>query len=118
MILELINRELSELGINYSLMEATNPTLPYFTGEIYETDWTFEDNQTKGEILLEGWTRNSWAELFAAKDKIKKHFADYQIVENNEAFFIAYLNCSPIRTGEAEWKKIQIRLEYRTWIVD
>lgn len=118
MILEVLNREMAAIGVNYSLMTATDPTYPYFTCEPSENDFSFEENKTDGQILLEGWTRGKWAELFSMKDTIKKHFADYRTVENGYAININYLSSTPIRSGEAELKKIQIILEFQTWNKD
>lgn len=118
MILEILNREMAAIGINYHLMMATNPVYPYFTCEPTENDFSFEENKTQGQLLIEGWTRGTWNELFAAKDIIKQHFADYRTVENGEAVYINYLSSLPIRSGEAELKKIQIILEFKTWELD
>ena len=118
MILEIVNREMAAIGINYHLMMATNPVYPYFTCEPSENDFSFEENKTQGQLLIEGWTRGTWSELFAAKDIIKQHFADYRTVENGEAVYINYLSSLPIRSGEAELKKIQIILEFKTWELD
>ena len=118
MILEILSREMAAIGINYSLMTATKPSYPYFTCEPSENNFSYEENKTQGQLLIEGWTRGTWAELIAAKDIIKKHFADYRTVESGEAVYISYLSSMPIRSGEAELKKIQIILEFQTWNED
>lgn len=117
-ILEVLSREINSIGINYSLVTATKPVYPYFTCEPQENGWSFEENKTTGEFLLEGWTRGSWTELFAQKQKIKKHFADFRCVEDGTAMNINFLTSNPVVTGEAELKKIQIRLDFQEWQLD
>lgn len=108
--------EMKALNLNYAFMEWREKVIyPYFTGEYYENDFTFEDNSTGGEILVEGWTRGTWGELLDICEKIKKHFANYSTVIDDTAISITYLNAAPIRTGDIELKKIQIRLSTKTW---
>lgn len=109
-------KEMKALNINYAFMEwREKVTYPYFTGEYYENDFTFEDNSTGGEILLEGWARGAWAELYELSDKIKTHFANFTTIIENTAISITFLNAAPVRTGDIELKKIQIRLETKAW---
>lgn len=108
--------EMKALNINYAFMEWRDKVIyPYFTGEYYENDFIFEDSSTGGEILLEGWTRGTWAELYELSDKIKTHFANFTTIIENTAISITFLNAEPVRTGDIELKKIQIRLSTKAW---
>jgi len=110
MILEVFSTEMQSMGINYSFMQAEKAAYPYFTGEYRETDYSCEDAHTEGELIVEGWTRNSYGELLTIKDKIKEHFADFRTLQDGFAVSINYDTAYPILTGEAELKKIQIIL--------
>ena len=108
--------EMQKLNINYAFMEWRGAIVyPYFTGEYFTNNYSFEDNKTSGEILLEGWTRGTWDELNALDEQIKAHFANFTTVKDGTAVSIAYLNSIPVRTGDIELKKIQIRLETKSW---
>lgn len=115
-ILQTVNKVMSGANLNYALMEwKKDAVYPYWTGEYYENSYSYEDNSTGGEVLLEGWTRGTWTELYAECDIIKRLFANYQKVIGNTAISINYINAAPVRTGDIELKKIQIRLGTKSW---
>lgn len=108
--------EMRALNLNYAFMEWKGETVyPYFTGEYYENSYTFEDNSTGGEILLEGWTRGEWAELYRISGAIKERFSNFTKIYKNIAVSITFINAAPVRTGDIELKKIQIRLATKSW---
>lgn len=120
-ILQLINHELSALGINYYYMvnDSKTVTYPYVTGEYTEYEYRYEDSASAGEILLEAWTRGTESELLEIKDKIKDKFKNYQtaISDSGMAFglSISYLNKMPRRTDTEGLKKLEIRLQINYW---
>ena len=108
--------EMKKLNLNYALMEWKKDIVyPYFTGEYYENGYSYEDSATSGEILLEGWTRGRWTELYELCEQIKEHFVNFTTVKGNTGISITYLNAAPVRTGDIELKKIQIRLATKSW---
>ena len=68
-VLRCIYDELTGLGINYYYMinDSSDVVYPYVTDEYYEYECRYKDNQTNGEVLLEGWTRGTEKELIAIK---------------------------------------------------
>lgn len=115
-VIETLTTEMKKLDINYALMEWKKDVVyPYFTGEYYENSFNYEDCSTTGEILLEGWTRDTWTELYSLCEKIKQHFANFTTVADKTGISITFINASPVRTGDMELKKIQIRLATKSW---
>lgn len=115
-VISVIAEEMKNLNINYALMQWNKDVAyPYFTGEFYENSFKYEDGSTGGEMLLEGWTRGTWTELYELTEEIKSHFANFSTIQDNTGISITYLNSSPIRTGDIQLKKIQIRLDIKTW---
>ncbi len=115
-VIETLAAEMKKLEINYALMEWKKEIVyPYFTGEYYENSFSYEDCSTTGEILLEGWTRNTWTELYSLCEKIKEHFANFTTVADTTGISITFINALPVRTGDIELKKIQIRLATKSW---
>lgn len=111
-LLEIINNELDKLNLNYEYMEYTGPLVyPYITGEYNEIGYTYEDNKTKGEFILTLWNRGKEIDLINIKEQIKKVFADYRTVTNSGSIFISYRNKIPVRSGEAELKKMEVYLD-------
>ena len=117
MILEVLNREMEQLNINYSFMRyvCDVPEYPYFVGDYAEFGFSSEDQCTNGEINIEGWSRNNVAELIAVKEKLKTHFNEYSTVENGYAVMINYDNGTVIDSGEADLYKIEIKLSFKEW---
>ena len=108
--------EMEKLNLNYALMEwKKDAVYPYFTGEYFENSFSYEDCSTTGEILLEGWTRGSLTELYSLSEKIKEHFANFTAIVDSAGMSITFINASPVRTGDIELKKIQIRLATKSW---
>lgn len=117
MILEILNREMDNLNINYSFMRyvCDIPQYPYFVGEYTENDFNPEDQLTSGDINIEGWSRNSLTELLTIMDTMKTHFSEYSTVKKGYAVMINYENGEVIDSGEADLYKVSIRLSFREW---
>ena len=117
MILEVLNREMDNLNINYSFMRyvCDIPKYPYFVGDYIENDFSPEDQLTSGEINIEGWSRNNVSELIAVKEILKRKFDEYSTVENGYAVMINYDNGMVIDRGEADLFKIIIKLSFKEW---
>lgn len=117
MILEVLNREMDKLNINYSFMRyvCDVPRYPYFVGDYTENEFSPEDQLTSGDINIEGWSRNSLSELLEILETLKTHFNEYSTVENGYAVMINYENGEAIDSGEADLYKVIIRLSFKEW---
>ncbi|MCL1950440.1 MAG: hypothetical protein FWF59_11980 [Turicibacter sp.] len=103
MILETLALELQDF--NYNFQEFTETVqYPYIVSEIFET-YTFEDNLTKGQIILTLFTRGKQSELVDLKNDLKRIFTDYRRLDNGETLFITYDNSQAVPTGDLELKR-------------
>lgn len=126
--LKIISDAMETLGLSYSFMgegleedEDGKPIYPYYTGEYAETDPRYESGQEDTQFLITGYSRTSWDVLEKDKEKIKKYFpcdsGRMVITESGSAVAIFYLRSTPVRTVDAELKKIQINLDVKEWRV-
>lgn len=116
--LEIINRMLTEQGINYEFMRySEKPVFPYFVGSYSEIPSTTEDGLQEATFSFDGYHNGSWSELETAKNKIKKIFDDFTTVEDDVGIAISYENAIPIPIDSADMKRIQINLNIKEWSV-
>lgn len=112
---------MKELEINYSFMTWDKDIVyPYFTGEYQESDMINENGMQDSTFILNGFTRNSWLELFQSKIKIQNYFNNTSkavIAEDSSAVAVSYLSSNVIDTGDAELKRIEIKLNIKEWRV-
>ena len=121
--LEIINEAMTEMGLNYEFMEwSKEPIYPYFVGEYQETEPTTEDGLQESTVILSGFTRGTWLDLETAKATIENYFNKIsgKIVTDNKgnAVAIFYANSTPVQTGDAELKRIDIYLTVKEWKVN
>ncbi|MFI3173554.1 MAG: hypothetical protein R3Y58_14465 [Eubacteriales bacterium] len=122
-VLGYIDAQMEEIGIPYEFMMWTaKVTYPYFVGEYSETDPATEDGLEDKTFILTGTTRNSWAELIEAQEKIKKHFNSITgktaILDSGSGIAVFYSTSFPVPTGEEELKRLQINLNIKLWKVE
>lgn len=120
--LEIISKDMAELGIPYSFGTWTSEELPspFFIGEYQESESLNEDGQQEIIFSLTGYSRNSWLELEEAKEKIERYYSRVSgRLETVEGMAVAffYTNSLIVPTGDAELKKIQINLKIFEWKV-
>ncbi len=114
-LLEIINTELSNLGINYEYGEYTGDLVyPYTVGEYHERDFVYENNITNGEVILTTFHKGNEIDLINIKEKIKQVFAEYRASTNSGNVYITYRNKLFIRSGEQDLKKMEIYLDTKT----
>ena len=123
MLKKMINSAMNEMGLNYAFMEwNAMPDYPYFVGEYTEFEPMTEDGLQDKTFILTGFTRGTWGELDAAKKKIEQHFSKVNgktaIGADGSALAVFYSTAFPVRTGDAELKKIQIELKVKEWKVN
>lgn len=118
--LKIISDAMESMGLHYEFMEYhSKPAYPYFVGEYQETEPMNEDGMQESEFILTGFTRKSWLELETAKTKIKTYFPQVGgrtvITDSGSAVAVFFSNSFPVRTGDAELKKMQIILKVMEW---
>ena len=118
-VLGIIATELNKIGVPYEFMDWTsNVEYPYFVGEYTETPTTKEDGSKQSTLLLTGTHRGSWSDLEQLRVRIENHFPTTHGLRTSTdtgAVVIYYANAFPVRTGEADLKRIQINLEVKEW---
>lgn len=117
-----IQAGLEVLGLNYAFMQWNDKIVyPYFVGEYQEIPPASEDGLQESTFILNGWTRGEWADLEAAKQKIREYFHPIKgkqaIAKDGSAVAIFYENGFAVPTGDAELKKIEIHLSVKEWMV-
>lgn len=124
--LSVIKSAMKELGLNYSYMEepmdddeTSEPVYPYFVGEYMEAESISEDGVQEATFILNGYARESWSELEKSKDKIKSYFPQIgkTVIVDGSTVAVFYSHSIPVRTVDAEIKKIQINLDIKEWSV-
>ena len=119
--LKLISDGMAALGLNYAFGQwEDEPKYPYFTGQYLEEESTSEDGMQQCDFILTGWHRGSWLDLETAKEKIENYFyrdGRTAIASNGNAVVVCYSRSDVIPSGDAELKKIEIRLKAKEWKV-
>lgn len=121
--LKVISSAMAEMNINYEFMEWTSDVVyPYFTGEYQETEPISEDGLQECQFILNGFSRTTWESLEDAKALIENYFNKIYgktvIADSGNAVAVFYSNAFPIKTGDAELKRMQINLIIKEWKVN
>ena len=94
-----------ELEIPYAFMEwQDDPPEAYFVGEYSEGDTPEEDGCQEITFIIDGFTRGSWFSLERTA-----------ILASGAGVAVFYGNASPIPTGDADLKRIQINLTIKEY---
>lgn len=119
-VLKFISVELDSAGVNYEFGEWTSDVVyPYFTGEYQETAPTTEDGLQESTFILVGFSRGSWLDLENAREKIERTFSNKTVIlDNGSGLAIFYAGSMIVPTGDAELKRIEIRLDVKEWKVN
>lgn len=114
-----INEQMNILSVPYEFGQWTSKvSYPYFVGEITEEPITTEDGFEQSTLLLTGFHRGTFLDLLEIKEKIKKHFDPIDGLRGSTksgAIAVFYDGCTPVPTGEADLKRIQINLIIKEW---
>lgn len=122
-VLKAVADAMASLGLEYEFGEYTKRPMkyPYFVGEYTETEPMTEDGLQEFTVLLNGFSRSTWAALEDAKEKIENLFnrvsGETVIADDGSAVAIFYAGSQIIPTGDAELKRIQITLSVKEWSV-
>lgn len=122
-VLKFISDTLTDGGINYEFGEWTSETVPspYWVGEYEEIEPETEDGLQETSFLLTGTGRNTWFELEVARQKIEKLFSKTTgktAILDESGVAIFYDRALIVPTGDAELKRIEIRLTIKEWSVN
>lgn len=119
-VLCFIDKILTSEKINYEFGEWTSDIVyPYFVGEYQESPPINEDGLHEATFILVGFSRGSWLDLENAKETIEKLFSNLTtILSNGSGVAIFYEGAMIVPTGDAELKRIEIRLNIKEWKVN
>lgn len=119
-LLNFVSVELDSAGVNYEFGEWTSEIVyPYFVGEYQEIAPTTEDGLQESTFILAGFTRGSWLDLENARERIERKFSNKMVIlENGSGVAIFYAGSMIVPTGDAELKRIEIRLDIKEWKVN
>lgn len=118
---KIIANAMKTLGLNYAYLEwLDEPVDLYLTGEYQEGEAVDESGQIPSSFILTGFSRVGIEALEEAKETIKQYFdkvSGLVIADSSSAVAIFYAGSFPVRTMDAELKKIQINLNVKEWSV-
>lgn len=116
-VLSIINDEMKSLNINYYYMINESPKIeyPYVTGELTQNGFDYETMTSKGDLLLDLWTRNERLELIRLCDKLKNHFMNFMKEKDGVIVHIDYATSMPISTNDNTLKRLQVNLDVTWW---
>lgn len=108
------------LGIPYEYWEWTDNKIPqrYWVGECTDIPTITEDGAEQSTMLLTGTVRGKIAVLEKDKEAIQKHFpASGGLCANlgGNSIAVFFSGATPIPTGVADLKRIQINLDIKEW---
>ena len=119
---KIIADAMESLGLNYAYLEwLDDPVDMYSTGEYQEGEAVDESGQVPISFILTGFSRVGIEALEEAKETIKQHFdkvSGLVIADKESAVAIFYAGSFPVRTMDAELKKIQVNLNIKEWSVN
>lgn len=116
-VLEIINNEFEKLGVDYYYMTNTSGkvTYPYCTGEYSESNYSNENRESNGDLLVELWSKNGDIESLKTIEKIKEHFSEFQTVQKVLALAINFGSFVERRTGVENLKKYEMHMSVTYW---
>lgn len=117
--LGIVHSELQKIGVPYEFMRWTSTVGDrYWIGEFMETPTNTEDGYEEGTLILTGTTKSSWLSLMQDRAKIKDHFPNVyglRSATDKGTVVIFYEDSTPIPTGDANLKRIQVDLRIKSW---
>lgn len=117
--LGVVHTELHSIDVPYEFMRWTSTdTDIYWVGEYAESPTDKEDGYEEGTLLLTGTTKDLWSKLMEHRAKIKDHFPNIGGLRKSTdkgTVVIFYDNSTPIPTGDANLKRMQVNLRIKMW---
>lgn len=120
--LNVINRLLTDAGINYEFFDWTSDFIyPYWVGEYSEVETLNEDGMSEDTFMLSGQTKGMPIELENDKQKIKELFPEISgnmvTTDSGSVVAIFYGNAIPVKNENSELKSMTINLKVKEWKV-
>lgn len=119
--LKFIDEQLTLNAVPYEFGEWTGKIqYPYFVGELPSpTEYLTEDGKEETTMFITGFHRGNAITLFEYAERIKSIFPPIfglrAKTDNGGAIAVFFDGFSPIPTGEADFKKIEIHLKIKEW---
>ena len=117
-----VNDLILSLGLPYAYMEWGEGQVPdtHFIGSCLEHPSTTlaENGHQKTTFILRGWTKGSWLDLEAWKEKVEKGISKTEILDDGTGIAIFYDSAMIVPTGVEGWKSIKINLNIQEWKVN
>lgn len=117
MVLEFIKEQMADLNIPYHFWEWSGDVpQTYFVGEFTEASSYSEDGLIEGELTLSGFTRGTYADLDAMRDKIYTRFRNGErLYRNGKGVVVEYSHAMTVPTDLEGVKRIDIYLSTFEW---
>lgn len=121
-LLNFVQNKMNELNIPYEFENWTAPVqYPYFVGSLTEFEDDREDGLEEKTLIITGTTTGDWLELIEVQETLKNAFppvGGYRaILDSGSGVVLFYATALPIPTGEADLKRIEIRVTVKFWKV-
>ena len=118
--LKFINEQMTAIAVPYEFGQWSSAVkYPYFVGEITEEPTMTEDGLEESTMLLTGFHRGNLIDLETVKERIKSHFSPiYGLtaqLDSGSTIAVFFDGSFYVPTGDAELKKIQIKLKIYEW---
>lgn len=117
MVLQFINEQMQDLNVPYRFWEwAGDVPETYFVGEFVETGGNTEDGMIEGEFTLSGFTRGTYADLDALRDKIYLRFRNGErTIRNGKGVVVTYSHAMTVPTDLEDVKRMDVYLSTFEW---
>ena len=121
-LLNFVQQEMNSLNIPYEFEVWTAPVqYPYFVGDLIEVEGNSEDGFEEKTLIITGTTTGTWLELLQTEEMIKQAFPPVgglrAILDDGSGVVLQYATALPLPTGEADLKRIEIRVTVKMWKV-
>lgn len=117
--LSVIDKLMTDAGLNYEFDRMTDVKYPYFVGSYQEVSLTTENGLQELTFYIDCYTKGSRLELEQAKEKVKQLFYDYTTVtEKGTGIAISYESSVTVPLDTADYKHMQINLNVKEWRVN
>lgn len=121
-LLNYVQEKMNTLNIPYEFETWTAPVeYPYFVGSFTEFEDDREDGLEEKTLIITGTTTGEWLELIEVQEKIKQAFppvgGERTILDSGAGVVLFYATAFPVPTGEANLKRIEIRVTVKVWKV-
>lgn len=117
MVLEFVKEQMDELEVPYRFWEwAGDVPETYFVGDYTETGGDSEDGLIEGEVTLSGFTRGTYADLDALRDKIYLRFRNGErILKDGKGAVITYSHAMTVPSDLEGVRRMEIYLTTFEW---